>query len=248
MRKHGFTIFLVTLVTVISQDALAQSGAPGFQQASATNQESVLSDLRSQPGEKLVVQWQNDRLTVTAHHATLHSVLTTIAKQTGLSIEVSAGADAGLVYVDLGPGTMHDVLSALLDGDPNNYILIGSVRRPGFVERLLLSSVDHTRVVATNEPPAPPPPQPQLYGGGFAAEPDLASNEPAKAAEPHEAEMTSPPAPVPSTVDSSITRYRQTYADMMKNGKTQAEILNELQKQQIRDLDAQVAPQPPQQQ
>jgi len=246
MDARAIRSIVVSLLTLGISGAFAQVPETGLQPGSpvANIEKTAVPDPEDMTSSHLVVLWHDGRLSVTAHRTSLHSVLAAIAKQTGLVIEVSGGTDLGTVYVDLGPGTMHDVLSSLLDGDPNNYILVGSASRPGFVERLVLSKADHTRVVATNEVPAPPL-QPQLYGAGFSTTPPTAPNEPAPVADAQTPEINTALPPVQTTIDSTIQRYQQSYSDMMKSGKSRADILNELQQQQIRDLDAQAA-QPPQ--
>ncbi len=253
MRFRALRSLLGILLIAALSRSFAQAPVPGIHQNPTDSiNDRVTKEPESAASPKLLVRWQNGQLTVTAHRTTLHSVLMAIAERTGLVVEVSPGADTGLVYVDLGPGTMHDVLAALLNDDSSNYILTGSPGKPGHVDRLELSTALHAQVVAASQPAAPPP-QPELYRGGFSAASDSESNEPAPGASAvvPEAPVNTALTPVQSTIDPSIQNYQQTYAEMLKSGKSRADILSELQKQQIRDLDAQAAAQaaaqPPQQ-
>src|SRR3974390_388169 len=251
MGKRMDTLIAATVVTMATLGAHGQVSAPDFRHAQPipTLGRTAALDRESAGGNQLVVLWQNGQLSVTAHRVTLRSVLAAITKQTGLVVDSSGDADVGLVHVDLGPATMHDVLATLLYGDYNNYILVGSANIPGFVEHLVLSRADRKQVVATNQAPAPAL-EPELYGRGFYAAPDSVANEPAPAAEASQPPSdTALPSQQPQqpTSESTMARYQQAYNEMLKAGKSRAEILNELQQQQIRDLDAQApAPAPPQ--
>lgn len=197
----------------------------------------------------VTVTYDRRLLAVQAHGASLRSVLALIGKRTGTEIDFGAGSDAGGVYVDLGPATVRDLLRDLLNGSQLNYVMLRSQSDPGFVERLVIlgtelgpGSVDHPAVVATGQP-APP----KLYGAGFAADPEEGSLAPSVVA-PTEQQSAPPavaaqPSGVQPSVDPSIQKYQQQYqqalADAASSGKSRADILNELQKLQIKELDDQ---------
>jgi hypothetical protein len=198
----------------------------------------------------LTVRYESGKLTVAAHGATLHRVLEVISQRTGTAIESAPGFGAGQVYVELGPATVQEVLTDLLNGSPANYLMVGSRSNPGFVERLIILARSQVPSGASQSPvvaAAPPVPTPKLYGGGgFTTDPD--GSNAAVAATSGTVQEEQPP-PTPNTalapikqIDPSFVKYQEAAAAMAKSGKSQAEILDELQKQQIQDLEAQFAP------
>jgi AMIN domain len=91
------------------------------------------------PKPKVTVAFRNGLLSVTADKATLAQVLYEIHNQTGAEIAVPAGAEQEQVFAALGPAAPKEVLAALLDGSPYNFILVGSSSNPNVLERVLLS-------------------------------------------------------------------------------------------------------------
>jgi hypothetical protein len=91
------------------------------------------------PKPKVTVGFQNGLLSINADKATLAEVLYEIHTQTGAEIAVPAGAEQEQVFTALGPAPPKDVLAALLDGSPYNFILVGSSSNPNALERVLLS-------------------------------------------------------------------------------------------------------------
>jgi hypothetical protein len=123
------------------------------------------------PAPKVAVTFQNGLLSIHSDRASLAEVLNEIHNRTGAEIAVPAGAEREPAFVDLGPAPAKEVLSALLDGSPYNFILIGSSSNPTVLERVLLSSkgtsmgveVGGGPEIVTAEPPSSPPP-PQVLG------------------------------------------------------------------------------------
>jgi hypothetical protein len=91
------------------------------------------------PKPKVTVAFQNGLLSINADKATLAQVLYEIHSRTGAEIAVPAGAEQEQVFTSLGPAAPKDVLAALLDGSPYNFILVGSSSNPNVLERVLLS-------------------------------------------------------------------------------------------------------------
>lgn len=187
----------------------------------------------------LIVRYEQGTLSLVAHRVSLHSVLAAVAKRTGLSVDSGQVNDGGLVYVDLGPASVHDVLVNLLDGSEANYILLGSPAKPGAVERLILSP-RNDRSGPVTQVAVQTATQPKLYGAGYGTAPvsDASPTEQAPSEEePAPTASTAPPSV--QNIDSSMAKYQQAAAVAAASGKSRAEILDELQKQQIKDLDEQ---------
>ena len=207
------------------------------------------SDTQEQSTQTLTVTWEQGLLSVSAHRLSLHRVLTAIASKTGLAIDSAASVDSQLVYIEAGPGSMRDVLKQVLDGDGTNYILLGSSTRPGFVERLIVSgrgqqtgtSTQPTQV-AVAQPPITTSEVDEFGQESIETGPSPRTA-PTPVVEFHEqAPSTALPA-VQQNINTQMSAYQNAFNEAAKSGKTRAEILDELQKQQIKDLDA--ASQPP---
>ena len=104
------------------------------------------------PKPKVTVAFQNGLLSVTADRATLAQVLYEIHTRTGAEIAVPAGAEQEQVVAELGPGAPKDVLAALLNGSPYNFILVGSSSNPNVLERVLLSQKGTSMVMDVGMP------------------------------------------------------------------------------------------------
>jgi hypothetical protein len=86
------------------------------------------------------VTFRGGQLTIVAHNSTLFDILTAVRKATGAVVDAPAASAGERVATRLGPGRPREVLSALLDGSPFDYILLGSSQDPGGVRRLILTS------------------------------------------------------------------------------------------------------------
>src|SRR5580700_1113022 len=254
-----FQIQFATLVMI-----LITSGSVGAQvQSGQCDQTSAPCSLSSQPKPidalstahqdatpQLSVTFDGKLLSVQAHGASLRSVLAVIGKRTGTEIDFGAGSDASGVYAEMGPATVRDLLRDLLNGSHLNYVMLRSQSDPGFVERLVIlgsehdpSGVDHQSPMIVTAQPA----QPRLYGGGFARDPEEDGSAPIAPA-PTELQPALPavavqPSAVQPSVDPSMAKYQQQYqqalADAASSGKSRAQIIDELQKLQQKELDDQ---------
>jgi AMIN domain len=72
------------------------------------------------------VSYASGMLRIHAENATLSQVLFEVQRQTQAEIAIPAGAEREQVIADLGPGTAREVLSALLNGSPYNFIFVGN--------------------------------------------------------------------------------------------------------------------------
>jgi hypothetical protein len=99
-----------------------------------------------------VVTLHDGLLTIDAPNCTLSEVLSSVGHATGASIEGITSSER--VAVRLGPGKPRQVIAALLEGTPYNYIIIGSPQNPGAITRIMLS-----QAASGPEPNRPAPPQ-----------------------------------------------------------------------------------------
>lgn len=91
------------------------------------------------PKLPVTVTFENGLLRIRAERATLAQVLFEVHRQTQADIAIPAGAEQEEVFADLGPAPSRDVLAALLNGSPYNFIFVGTEMR---LEQVLLSRRD----------------------------------------------------------------------------------------------------------
>src|SRR5271157_40559 len=238
---------LLVSTPAISAQAFGQtSGQLEAQLGSSSPLGSPVAPATPRPSQSgasaLTVRYESGKLTVAAHGVSLQGVLQLIAQRTGTVIESTGWSDAGQVYVELGPATVQEVLTDLLNGSPANYVMLGSQSNPGFVERLIISAQAPSG--ASSQAPvvaaAQPVPKPQVYGGGGLATDPNGSNAASVTAE-EEREPPSTALPPVQNIDSSMAKFQEAYAAAAASGKSRSEILQELQGQQIQQLAAQAA-------
>jgi hypothetical protein len=95
---------------------VAQTTAPPAPAVSATLPPMPLVD----------VTFANGMLRIHAENATLSQVLFEVQRQTQAEIAIPAGAEREQIIADLGPAPARDVLAALLNGSPYNFIFVGN--------------------------------------------------------------------------------------------------------------------------
>ena len=71
------------------------------------------------------VSYDNGMLRIHAERATLAQVLFEVHQQTQAEIAIPAGAEQEQVVADFGPAPARDVLGALLNGSPYNFVFVG---------------------------------------------------------------------------------------------------------------------------
>lgn len=77
------------------------------------------------PKPAVSVSYENGMLSIRAEKATLSQVLFEVHLKTHAEIAIPAGAEQEQVVTNLGPGPARDVLAALLNGSPYNFIFVG---------------------------------------------------------------------------------------------------------------------------
>jgi hypothetical protein len=95
------------------------------------------SDQSKRPS--LVVVYENGLLQIHADKATMAEVLFEVQRQTQAEIAIPSGAEQEKVVADIGPAPSRDVLAALLNGSPYNFIFVGTEEK---LERVVLTRRD----------------------------------------------------------------------------------------------------------
>jgi len=123
------------------QNASLVAGAPvATARVSAAVSNTPLPPVpESPPQPALTVTFENGLLRIHAAKATLAQVLFEVQRQTQAEIAIPAGAEQEQIVVDLGPAPARDVLAALLNGSPYNFIFVGNELA---LERVILTLRD----------------------------------------------------------------------------------------------------------
>ena len=106
----------------------------------------------------------------------MNEVLAEVQRKTGTKIDFPSGAAQDEVYADIGPASLRQVLTALLDGSQFNIVMVGSESDPNDVKEVHLSSrvggvsqptgnVVLPNAAAFIPPEGPPPPAPAVAPG-----------------------------------------------------------------------------------
>ena len=109
------------------------------------------------------VIYQGGMLTIKAPNSTMNDVLSAVRRVTGATIEKPPVGGADRVVAQLGPGQPKDVLDALFKGSRYDYIILGSMTKPGGVDRVILTARANTgggSTAVANNPNAGQPPRP----------------------------------------------------------------------------------------
>ena len=113
--------------------------APRVAAVSSTSLQPAVSAALPPVAPLVTVTLVNGMLRIRTEKATLAQVLFEVQRQTQAEIAIPAGAEQEEVAVDLGPGPARDVLGALLNGSPYNFIFVGDELS---LERVILTRRD----------------------------------------------------------------------------------------------------------
>jgi hypothetical protein len=107
------------------------------------------------------VAYRDGMLTINAPNSTMNDVLSAVRRVTGATVEKPPVGGGDRVVAHLGPGQPKDVLESLFNGSRYDYIILGSMTRPGAVERIVLTaranSGPSTSVATNNQVQRPNP-------------------------------------------------------------------------------------------
>jgi len=118
----------------------------------------------------LGVTYRDGQLSINAENLTLADVLKLVAEKTGAVIDVPAGSGLDRIFEHAGPGPADDVLAALLNGSPFDFIIVNSQQRPHLPAQVLLSlhkadsSAPPPQVAQVSNPALSSPPEASLVG------------------------------------------------------------------------------------
>jgi len=84
------------------------------------------------------VDYASGQLTVVANRAPLSLVLTLVAAKTGAVVDLAPELQNEQVVARLGPGSVREVLTGLLDSPRTDYIVLGTGDEPGSLQRIVV--------------------------------------------------------------------------------------------------------------
>ncbi len=139
------------------------AGKRGMRAKQAKQQETVIlapppppPTPEQMPSVAPEVIYQGGMLTIKAPNSTMNDVLSAVRRVTGATIEKPPVGGSDRVVAQLGPGQPKDVLEALFNGSRYDYIILGSMTRPGGVDRVILTAKANAGggqpAVANNQP------------------------------------------------------------------------------------------------
>jgi hypothetical protein len=174
--------------------------------------------LEQMPALPPQVQYSNGQLTIMAENSTLADILRAVRTRIKAEVEIPPNANERVVG-HFGPGSAHDVLTALLHGVDFNYVMIGSPTHPDGVDRLILTSKSGGISNPGTAMPTEPPPQANNEAPvDEAATPSPDAEPPPEDAPENATNGEAPPPPTP---------------DGQQQVKTPEQLLRELQQQQL---------------
>ena len=179
-----------------------------------------------------IVSYTDGQLKITGRGARLGQILETIKALTGMTLDVPPDSADIQIFDDVGPAPVRKALMQLLDGTRLNYVILGSSETPQRVRQLILTAQAGTASASplgpANGPPTEQAKGPALYGEGFG---EVVP----------EAEPVQPPINAAAAAASGIPVNVNIQKEASASGKTPGQILDELQKKQLQQLDDQAA-------
>ncbi|HEY1936613.1 MAG TPA: hypothetical protein VGJ33_01605 [Candidatus Angelobacter sp.] len=119
----------------------AAQGAPISQSPSAYSQPSTIPQAANAlpaVSPSAAVDYAHGQLTVVSQNATLDTVLKLVAAKTGAVIDLSPELQNEPVIAKLGPSSVREVLTGLLDSPRIDYIIMGTGENPGSLKRIVV--------------------------------------------------------------------------------------------------------------
>lgn len=105
------------------------------------------------------VSYTQGQLTVVSQNASLGTVLKLISTKTGAVIDIAPELQNEPVIAQIGPSSVREVMTALLDSPKIDYIIMGSGNASGGMEKILVRTRQSfgRNVIPMNRPPQPAP-------------------------------------------------------------------------------------------
>ena len=113
----------------------------------------------SAPEGTATVNYVRGQLTVISHNASLDQVLKLVAAKTGATVGLAPELQNEPVVAQIGPGTVHEVITRLLDSPKIDYIVLGKGDDPDNLLRIVVQSRHAQSPGATQAYRPPQPPQ-----------------------------------------------------------------------------------------
>jgi len=189
-----------------------------------------------------LVSLKDGNITVAARDARLGEILEAIQRLTGIAVDIPAEGSEERIFDSVGPAPVREALVKLLDGTKFNYVIVSSTQDPRTVKRLILTAqtggapIPHAGGGAQGEEQAQA--GPSLYGGSGFSNDESANNEPPATSQ---TQPIDPPAATKAAIGLPANFNLQQAAAAA--GKTPGQMLDELQKRQIQQMDDQLAAQ-----
>jgi len=136
----------IRLILFITVPGLALAQTPQIQpvlQSTPTGNISPVSMTtgnESAPDGAATVNYVRGQLTVVSHNAPLELVLKLVASKTGATVGLAPELQNEPVIAQIGPGSVHDVVTRLLDSPKIDYILLGKGDDPDNLSRIVVQS------------------------------------------------------------------------------------------------------------
>lgn len=177
-----------------------------------------------------IVSFTDGQLKIVGHGARLGQILETIKALTGMMLDIPPDSADIQIFDDVGPAPVRKALIQLLDGTRLNYVILGSSEGPQRVKQLILTAQTSTvQTGPANGTPVEQAKGPALYGQGFG---EVVP----------EAEPVQPPINAAAAIANGIPVNVNIQKEAAASGKTPGQILDELQKKQLQQLDDQAGP------
>lgn len=101
---------------------------------------AIATSNASAPDGAATVNYVHGQLTVISHNAPLELVLKLVAAKTGATVGLSPELENEPVVAQIGPASVHDVVTRLLDSPKIDYILLGKGDDPDNLSRIVVQS------------------------------------------------------------------------------------------------------------
>jgi hypothetical protein len=137
-RKSVRLILFTTVPFAVAQMRQVQP-APQPVPAATVTPAAVTNNV-SAPDGAATVNYVRGQLTVISQNAPLELVLKLVAAKTGATVGLAPELQNEPVIAQIGPGSVHDVVTRLLDSPKIDYILLGKGDDPDNLSRIVVQS------------------------------------------------------------------------------------------------------------
>ncbi|MGH9511018.1 MAG: hypothetical protein ACRD2U_02665 [Terriglobales bacterium] len=165
------------------------------------------------PAPAAHVTYTNGQLTVMAENVPLKDVLNEIGKKTGATIEIPNGSATEPIFANIGPGSVRDVLVALLNGTKFNYVMLGSQSASNDLEKIVLTPADQATEADQSVAMSSPLPSAFSSRKTLTVTTTAAQDGASKSAEQRQADRM---AEIEARKQKMMPIWRQQYAEMMQ--------------------------------